>query len=154
MQEINRDIPLHHIKLSHQLTSKNLNLKVDHHARGKWFIHGPKTRTRINLIPPVAQPGTPLLIILSILVWYVIIVCKSHTEEVQGSLSNPFLKDSPRTETPYGGGYVQKQCSTHQSIHTKKIWPTSGTGQAVFVKGRPPEAISSPISRAFTYPIF
>ena len=35
-------IPLHHVKLSYQLTIKNLNLKVDHHTGGKCCIHGPK----------------------------------------------------------------------------------------------------------------
>ena len=42
MQEINRKNPLYHIKLSHQVTIKNLNLKVDHHTGDKWFIHSPK----------------------------------------------------------------------------------------------------------------
>ena len=33
---------LHQINFSHQLAYKNLNLKVDHHTGGKWFIHDPK----------------------------------------------------------------------------------------------------------------
>ena len=32
---------LHYVKLKHQLSFRNKNLKVDHHTRGKWFIYGP-----------------------------------------------------------------------------------------------------------------
>ena len=35
-------IPLHYGKLSHQLSFKNINLKLDHHTGGKWFIHDPE----------------------------------------------------------------------------------------------------------------
>ena len=41
-KEINRKIGFHHTKLTHKLTSKNLNLKLDHHTGGKWFIHSHK----------------------------------------------------------------------------------------------------------------
>ena len=34
--------PFLYSKLTHQLSFKNLNLKVDHHAWGKLFIHGHK----------------------------------------------------------------------------------------------------------------
>ena len=38
------------IKLLYQLTIKSLNLKVDHHTGGKWFIHGPKHRKENQLL--------------------------------------------------------------------------------------------------------
>ena len=41
------------VKLSHQLIIKNLNLKVNHHTGGKWFIHGPKREVRCKLSNPV-----------------------------------------------------------------------------------------------------
>ena len=41
-------IPLHHIKLSHQMTIKNL--KVDHHTGGRWFIHDSKHRKEDQLL--------------------------------------------------------------------------------------------------------
>ena len=78
------------MKLTHQLTIKNLNLKVDHHREGKWFIHGPKHRKEKG--ESVAKPGTRLLIIISI-------VCKSHIEEAKCNLSNTFIFFSPWTET-------------------------------------------------------
>ena len=34
--------PLHCVKLTHQLSFKNLTLNVDHHTGDKWFTHGPK----------------------------------------------------------------------------------------------------------------
>ena len=49
----------YHSKLTYQLSFWNVSRKVDYHAGGKWFIHGPKRRK-------VAKPETPLLIILSI----------------------------------------------------------------------------------------
>ena len=33
--------PLHYIKLAHQLSFRNINLKLDHNTAGKWFIHSP-----------------------------------------------------------------------------------------------------------------
>ena len=48
----------------HQLSFRNINLKVDHHLKDKLFIHGPKTPQG----EPVAKHGTLLLNILS-LVW-------------------------------------------------------------------------------------
>ena len=31
-------IPIHYIELTHQLSFTNINLKVDYHTVGKWFI--------------------------------------------------------------------------------------------------------------------
>ena len=56
----------------------NVNLKMDHHTGGKWFIHGPKhfkENQMLNL--ELSQ------IILSL-------VCRLGIEEVHGHLSNPF----------------------------------------------------------------
>ena len=41
---------LHHIKTSHQLTIKSLNLKVDDDRRGKWTIYGPKHHKENQLL--------------------------------------------------------------------------------------------------------
>ena len=62
-----RNIPLHHIQLSHQLTIKHLNLKVDHHTGGNGVHPRPQTTPGESVVH--------LLIVLSI-------VCKFHTEEV------------------------------------------------------------------------
>ena len=35
---------LYYAKLTHQLLSMNINIKVDHYTGGKLFIHGPKHR--------------------------------------------------------------------------------------------------------------
>ena len=32
----------YHSKLTYQLSFWNVSQKVDYHAEGKWFIHGPK----------------------------------------------------------------------------------------------------------------
>ena len=53
----------YHSKLTYQLSFWNVSRKVDCHAGGKWFIHGPKRRNENQL---VAKPETPLLIILNI----------------------------------------------------------------------------------------
>ena len=34
----------YHSKLTYQLSFWNVSRKVDYHAGGKWFIHGPKLR--------------------------------------------------------------------------------------------------------------
>ena len=34
----------YHSKLTYQLSFWNVSRKVDYHAGGKWFIHGPKRR--------------------------------------------------------------------------------------------------------------
>ena len=49
----------YHSTLTYQHSFWNVSRKVDSHAGGKWFIHGPKRRKE-------NQPETPLLIILSI----------------------------------------------------------------------------------------
>ena len=39
-----------HSKLTYQLSFKNVSRKVDYHAGGKWFIHGPKRRKENQLL--------------------------------------------------------------------------------------------------------
>ena len=40
----------YHSKLTHQLSFWNVSRKVDYHAGGKWFIHGPKRRKENQLL--------------------------------------------------------------------------------------------------------
>ena len=45
----------YHSKLTYQLSFWNVSRKVDYHAGGKWFIHGPKRRKEnqlLSLKPP------------------------------------------------------------------------------------------------------
>ena len=39
-----------YVKLAHQPSFRNVNLKLDHHTGGKWFIHGPKHRKENKLL--------------------------------------------------------------------------------------------------------
>ena len=39
-----------HSKLTYQLSFENVSRKVDYHAGGKWFIHGPKRRKDNQLL--------------------------------------------------------------------------------------------------------
>ena len=39
-------IHLHYAKLTHQLSFRKNNLKLDHRTGEKWFIHGPKHRNK------------------------------------------------------------------------------------------------------------
>ena len=39
-----------HYKLTYQLILKNVSQKVDYHAGGKWFCHGPKRRKENQLL--------------------------------------------------------------------------------------------------------
>ena len=39
-----------HSKLTYQFSFKNVSRKVDYHAGGKWFIHGPKRRKENQLL--------------------------------------------------------------------------------------------------------
>ena len=43
-------IPLHSVKVTHKLSFRNINLKVDNHRGGQWFIHGPEHRKEIRLL--------------------------------------------------------------------------------------------------------
>ena len=40
----------YHSKLTYQLSFWNVSRKVDYHAGGKWFIHGPKRRKENQLL--------------------------------------------------------------------------------------------------------
>ena len=40
----------YHSKLTYQLSFWNVSQKVDYHAGGKWFIHGPKRRKENQLL--------------------------------------------------------------------------------------------------------
>ena len=40
----------YHSKLTYQLAFWNVSQKVDYHAGGKWFIHGPKRRKENQLL--------------------------------------------------------------------------------------------------------
>ena len=39
-----------HAKLKYQLSFYKMSRKVDYHAGGKWFIHGPKLRKENQLL--------------------------------------------------------------------------------------------------------
>ena len=48
----------YHSKLTYQLIFWNVSRKVDYHAGGKWFIHGPKRRKENKPETPVIRmPG-------------------------------------------------------------------------------------------------
>ena len=40
----------YHSKLTYQLSYRNVSRKVDYHAGGKWFVHGPKRRKKNQLL--------------------------------------------------------------------------------------------------------
>ena len=40
----------YHSKLTYQLSFWNVSRKVDYHAGGKWFIHGPKRHKENQLL--------------------------------------------------------------------------------------------------------
>ena len=62
-KQTSKKIPLHCINLTHQLKFRIISLKLDHHTRGKWFIHGPNHHKQGESI---SKPETLLLINLSI----------------------------------------------------------------------------------------
>ena len=39
-----KKIHLRYVKLTHQLSVRNMNMNMGHHTGGKWFIHGPQHR--------------------------------------------------------------------------------------------------------------
>ena len=43
-----------HSKLTYQLSFSNVSRKVDYHAGGKWFIHGPKRHKENQLLSPIS----------------------------------------------------------------------------------------------------
>ena len=59
----------------------NINQRVDHHTRCKWFIRGPKHRKANQLL---SLEHSSRLSLVSI--------CKSDLKEVNGTLSNLFLE--------------------------------------------------------------
>ena len=46
----NNEYMEYHSKLTYQLSFWNVSRKVDYHAGGKWFIHGPKRRKENQLL--------------------------------------------------------------------------------------------------------
>ena len=86
----------------------------------------------------VAKPETPLLIILSIACRYDVHVNFS----VRYSKSKVQGQKHPREVVKN-----KKSIPKHKSIHNKQRLSTSGIGQPVPEKGRPPQAIPSTISR-------
>ena len=50
-ENIQKNIPGHYIKLTHQLSFRNLHLKVEHQTGSKGFIHGPKHHKENQLLP-------------------------------------------------------------------------------------------------------
>ena len=46
----NNEYMKYHSKLTYQLSFWNVSRKVDYHAGGKWFIHGPKRRKENQLL--------------------------------------------------------------------------------------------------------
>ena len=72
-------IPIHYIKLIHQMSFRNINLNVGHHTGGKWFTYDLRPQTpQGKSVTEHAKPEALLLIILSF-------VCKSDIKEVHGN---------------------------------------------------------------------
>ena len=46
----NNECMKYHSKLTYQTSFWNVSRKVDYHAGGKWFIHGPKRRKDNQLL--------------------------------------------------------------------------------------------------------
>ena len=67
---------------------KNINLIIDHHIGGKWFIHSPNTGRRI------------VCLAWDIPADYSSLLCKSDIQEVHGNLSNPLLERNVHGRTP------------------------------------------------------
>ena len=73
----------YHSKLTYQLSFWNVTPKVDYHAGGKWFIHGPK-RHKENQLLSLKYPC------------WLFLACKY---EVHGNLFSPlFEKQNPWTK--------------------------------------------------------
>ena len=68
------NIPLHYIKLTHQHSYRNINLKSDHTTVGKRVIHGHKHRKEIQL--------------LSLMLIILVLVYRYDIKEVHGNPSN------------------------------------------------------------------
>ena len=80
----------YHSKLTYQLSFWNVNRKVDYHAGGKWFIHGPKRRKENHLLS-LKHPC-----------WLSLV---KQVNEVHGNMFSPlFEKQNPWTKTSQGGG--------------------------------------------------
>ena len=74
----------YHSKLTYQLSFWNVSRKVDYHAGGKWFIHGPKRRKENQLL----SLKTPC--------WLSLVF---HVNEVHGDMFSPlFEKQNPWTK--------------------------------------------------------
>ena len=56
MNNSTNSIRHHSSKLTHLLSFKNMDLKMDHHTGGKWLIHSLKHRTKNQLRTPVDYP--------------------------------------------------------------------------------------------------
>ena len=116
-------IPPHCVKLTHQLSFRNVNLKSEHPSGGKWFHPRPQ-RPQGEL---VTKPETLLLIILSL-------VCKHDIKEVHGNKSIPVFKkkvlgwkhqrevDNCRNSSPYIGHFILSKYWQHpvQDIQCRK----------------------------------
>ena len=75
----------YHSKLTYQLSFWNVSQKVDYHAGGKWFIHGPKRRKENQLLS-LKHPY-----------WFSLVW---HVNEVHGNMFSPlFKKQNPWTKT-------------------------------------------------------
>ena len=67
-----------HSKLTYQLLFQSVSRKLDHHAGGKWFIHGPKRRKENQLLSLKHPCGLSF-----------VIACKY---EVHGNLFSPLFE--------------------------------------------------------------
>ena len=75
----------YHSKLTYQLSFWNVSRKVDYHAGGKWFIHGPKRRKENQLLSLKHPCWLSLL---------------KHVNRVHGNMFSPlFKKQNPWTKT-------------------------------------------------------
>ena len=75
----------YHSKLTYQLSFWNVSRKMDYHAGGKRFIHGPKSRKENQLLS------------LKHTCWLSLV---QHVNEIHGNMFSPlFEKQNPWTKT-------------------------------------------------------
>ena len=90
----------------------------------------------------IAKPETPLLIILS----------KACKYEVHGNLFSPLFEKTKSVDKNIFGRWLEIETAfQNKSIHNKERLSTSAMGQPVPEKGRPLQAIPSPIPHQQTH---
>ena len=106
---------------------------MDYHAGGKWFIQGPK-RHKENQLLSLKHP------------FWLSLVKHVNTRSIE-TCSVRYSKSKVRGQKHPWEMVKNRNSIPNKSIHNKQRLSTSGRGQPVPEKGRPPQAIPSPISR-------